>query len=44
MQFIFQDPYESLNPRMKVGDIVGEGLEVHQMAGKGEGKEGFRTS
>lgn len=29
MQFIFQDPYESLNPRMKVGEIVGEGLEVH---------------
>ncbi len=32
MQFIFQDPYESLNPRMKVGDIVGEGLEVHRLA------------
>ena len=30
MQFIFQDPYESLNPRMKVGEIVGEGLEVHR--------------
>ena len=36
MQFIFQDPYESLNPRMKVGEIVGEGLEVHQIA---QGKE-----
>jgi oligopeptide/dipeptide ABC transporter ATP-binding protein len=36
MQFIFQDPYESLNPRMKVGEIVGEGLEVHRMA---QGKE-----
>jgi oligopeptide/dipeptide ABC transporter ATP-binding protein len=32
MQFIFQDPYESLNPRMKVGAIVGEGLEVHRIA------------
>ena len=32
MQFIFQDPYESLNPRMRVGEIVGEGLEVHRMA------------
>ncbi len=32
MQFIFQDPYESLNPRLKVEDIVGEGLEVHKMA------------
>ena len=31
MQFIFQDPYESLNPRMKVREIVGEGLEVHRM-------------
>jgi oligopeptide/dipeptide ABC transporter ATP-binding protein len=31
MQFIFQDPYESLNPRMKVREIVGEGLEIHQM-------------
>jgi len=36
MQFIFQDPYESLNPRMKVGEIVGEGLEVHGVA---RGKE-----
>jgi oligopeptide/dipeptide ABC transporter ATP-binding protein len=32
MQFIFQDPYESLNPRMKVGEIVGEGLGVHRVA------------
>ncbi len=39
MQFIFQDPYESLNPRMKVGEIVGEGLEVHGMA---HGKEKIR--
>jgi oligopeptide/dipeptide ABC transporter ATP-binding protein len=29
MQFVFQDPYESLNPRRKVLDIVGEGPEVH---------------
>jgi oligopeptide/dipeptide ABC transporter ATP-binding protein len=39
MQFIFQDPYESLNPRMKVGEIVGEGLEVHRLA---QGKEKIR--
>ncbi len=39
MQFIFQDPYESLNPRMKVGEIVGEGLEVHRIArGKEKGE------
>jgi oligopeptide/dipeptide ABC transporter ATP-binding protein len=36
MQFIFQDPYESLNPRMKVGEIVGEGLEVHRIAQRKE--------
>jgi oligopeptide transport system ATP-binding protein len=36
MQFIFQDPYESLNPRMKIGEIVGEGLRVHGIA---SGKE-----
>jgi oligopeptide/dipeptide ABC transporter ATP-binding protein len=36
MQFIFQDPYESLNPRMKVGEIVGEGLQIHGLA---SGKE-----
>lgn len=29
MQMIFQDPYASLNPRMTVGDIVGEPMEVH---------------
>ena len=32
MQMIFQDPYASLNPRMTVGDIVGEPLEVHNIA------------
>ncbi len=32
MQIIFQDPYSSLNPRMTVGDIVGEPLEIHGLA------------
>ena len=36
MQMIFQDPYASLNPRMTVGNIVGEPLEVHNIA---KGKE-----
>ena len=31
MQMIFQDPYASLNPRMTVGDIVSEPLEVHNI-------------
>ena len=37
MQMIFQDPYASLNPRMKVGDAVGHPLEIHGLA-KGEEK------
>ncbi len=31
MQMIFQDPMASLNPRKKIGDIVGEGLDIHHM-------------
>ena len=32
MQVVFQDPWSSLNPRMTVGAIVGEGLEIHGLA------------
>lgn len=32
MQIIFQDPYASLNPRMTVGDLIGEGILVHKLA------------
>ncbi|MBR0102902.1 MAG: ABC transporter ATP-binding protein [Selenomonadaceae bacterium] len=31
MQMIFQDPMSSLNPRKKIGDIIGEGLDIHQL-------------
>ncbi len=39
MQMIFQDPYASLNPRMTVGDIIGEPLLVHNLAGSKERRE-----
>lgn len=33
MQIVFQDPYASLDPRMTVGDIVGEAIDIHKLAG-----------
>jgi oligopeptide transport system ATP-binding protein len=38
MQLVFQDPYSSLNPRMRVRAIVGEGIEIHHLA-RGRQKE-----
>jgi len=38
MQLVFQDPYASLNPRMRVRSIVGEGIEIHKLA-RGKEKE-----
>lgn len=32
MQIVFQDPYASLDPRMTVGDIVGEAIDIHNLA------------
>ena len=32
MQIVFQDPYSSLNPRMTVGSIVGEGIKIHRIS------------
>jgi oligopeptide transport system ATP-binding protein len=39
MQMIFQDPYASLNPRMTVGGIIGEPLEVHNILNPHERRE-----
>jgi len=32
MQIVFQDPYTALNPRLRIGSSVGEGLEIHRLA------------
>jgi len=39
MQIIFQDPFSSLNPRMRAGDIVGEPLKIHDRADRAARRE-----
>ncbi len=39
MQMIFQDPYASLNPRMTVGEIIGEGLDIHRIGSRAERRD-----
>ncbi len=36
MQMVFQDPYGSLSPRLSIGEIIGEGLEVHKLGGSSD--------
>ena len=44
MQMIFQDPMASLNPRKKIGDIIGEGLDIHHMCkNSGEREEKIKA-
>ncbi len=38
-QMIFQDPYASLDPRMTVGDIIGEGIDIHRMYSPGDRRD-----
>ncbi len=38
LQMVFQDPFASLNPRMRVGEIIGEGLLIHGLGSRDEQK------
>ncbi|MDO3677817.1 ABC transporter ATP-binding protein [Paenibacillus ehimensis] len=42
MQLVFQDPFSSLNPRMRVGEAIGEALIDHGLASKAEARERVR--
>lgn len=41
MQAVFQDPYDSLSPRMSVGEIVAEGLSIHGLGGDAASRDGM---
>src|SRR5579883_1621470 len=42
MQIIFQDPYSSLDPRMPVGDLIGEGLIIHGIGSRSDREQAVR--
>lgn len=42
MQMIFQDPYASLDPRMTVGDIIGESIDIHKLMSENQKQEKIR--
>jgi oligopeptide/dipeptide ABC transporter ATP-binding protein len=44
MQIVFQDPYSSLNPRMRVGDIVEEPLVIHELGDRDERRRRVRET
>lgn len=44
MQIVFQDPYASLNPRMTVGDIVGEAIDIHKLAASSKDRKDMIVS
>ena len=44
MQMIFQDPMSSLNPRKKVSDIIGEGLDIHKLYSNAEERHNIISS
>ena len=43
MQVVFQDPYASLNPRMRIGDSIGPALRIHHLADARERREQVRS-